>query len=199
MSTYYNFYTEAKINGEWHDIDPIGICVDHDGTICDMRYMTYWNGSRSYFGETYERLAEYGHRINFSDTSKEFREEHDSWDEKNMKYACLSAISLADLKRAMPKVPYEFCGVYKKSDVDSYRAGEIEDLYEKELTPEELVLYAQMDETGKKCYDYFEWSFYDSPHHNLPILLDAVEHRIKDFEALSFDRADDYRILMYIS
>lgn len=204
MSTYYSFYTEARIGGTWYCIDPRVLQLERDGR--PMSYVlnnTYWSGSRSYFGEAYDKLKEIASKTKFEDTSAEFRmHKIIDWSGKDEDVApyydsILYAIPLSKLNGLYEesKRPDE-CGLYKKRDVTLYMAGEIEDLYECEIDPEK---YSMLAPEAQKLYQYYEWNYCMSWKFQIPILYKLVCSRIREFEDVNFLDCDDVRVLMYAS
>lgn len=217
MSTYYNFYTEGRINGEWHCIDPVGIRVTpHDNQIAQKLYQTYWNGSRSYFGDAYNKLMEYAWHIRFSDASQEFQksildsilgsysvksdpESYDMTKNEAVEYFDnnLLAISLSSLSSIVPQQgEHELHGVYHKNVIAAFKRGDIEDLYDAEMSPAE---YAALEGDMRKVYEYFEWDDPMSWRIGITRLYAKVRSRLDDFASENFFEPDDVRIIMYTS
>ena len=68
MSTSYFLYTETYIDGRWVCINPT---FEKDG---NRRFaMTYESGSRSYFGQTADKIEEIGETLRFEDLSAELQ------------------------------------------------------------------------------------------------------------------------------
>ena len=63
MSTTYLLYTEAKVDGKWYTISgTVPRIIEENGAVSVKEKLstTYESGSRSYFGETYNKLFEIG-------------------------------------------------------------------------------------------------------------------------------------------
>lgn len=202
MSTYYNFYTEANVNGTWYCIDPRVLQLERgDRAMSYVINNTYWNGSRSYFSEAYDKLEEIASRIKLEDTSAEFRMHKIlNWNGDDSKIApyydqILYAIPYRRLCELYERSKRpENCGLYKKSDIALYEDGTLEDLYEREIDPEK---YSALVDEARRIYQYYEWSDPMSWRFQIPILYKLVEARIREFEDVNFLECDDVRILMY--
>ena len=68
MSTSYFLYTEAYIDDKWVCINP-GFDMDGKRRLA----MTYESGSRSYFGQSADKIEEIGGRLRFDDLSAELQ------------------------------------------------------------------------------------------------------------------------------
>lgn len=60
MSTYYDLYTEIKVNGKWHCINNKLLNV-HDNKL--RLTQTYWSGSRSFFGDAADEIERRGYYL----------------------------------------------------------------------------------------------------------------------------------------
>lgn len=204
MSTYYNFYTEAKVGDTWYCIDPRVLqleCGDKPMTY-RLNY-TYWNGSRSYFGEAYDKLEEISSNIRFEDASAEFHVHKildwrgDDKDVAPYYDGVLRVIPYHRLRELYEasKTP-ENCGLYKRTDIVRYEDGLLEDLYELEIDPEK---YSGLAEEARRIYQYYEWNDHMSWRFQIPILYKLVAARIREFEDVNSFECDDVRVLMYTS
>ena len=68
MSTSYFLYTEAYIGDKWVCINP-GFDMDGKRRLA----MTYESGSRSYFGQTADKIEAVGETLLFEDLSAELQ------------------------------------------------------------------------------------------------------------------------------
>ena len=68
MSTSYFLYTEAYIDDKWVCINP-GFDKEGERRLA----MTYESGSRSYFGQTADKIEEIGGRLRFEGLSAELQ------------------------------------------------------------------------------------------------------------------------------
>ena len=74
MSTYYNIRTEVKINGMWHCVEPLILHLNNEGGAGEYQLaLTYWSGSRSYFGAAADKLIEMSVSCKYDDYSPEIR------------------------------------------------------------------------------------------------------------------------------
>ena len=202
MSTYYNFYTEALVDGTWYCIDHRVLQLErNDRPMTYKLNCTYWNGSRSYFGEAYDKLEEVGRPIRLADTSTEFRMlkilgwRGDDGEVEKYYDRILYTVSYKDLSElfAKSKQP-EYSGIYKKTDINQYEAGELEDLYELDIDP---VKYSQLVDDARAMYQYYEWNDSMSWRVKIPVLYKKVTDRVAEFEDVNCLDCEDVRILMY--
>ena len=217
MSVYYNFYTEAFLKDEWHCIDPVGLYVRFNGEIHQELYSTFWNGSRSYFGEAWDRLRENAGAIRFSETSPEFQkhildslEDSYAWAEEDEEAHVVHRQELIQfMDKNLLTIPYKvfidmlpdehehtYHGVYHKDAITAFNNGELEDLYERELSTEE---YAKLDGDMRKVYAYFEWDDPMSWITGLRRLAEHVTFRVRDFTRENYEEPGQVRIVMYAS
>ena len=199
MSTNYWIYTEARVNDKWYAIDGIvPFLTEKDGYISvTMRQSnTYWNGSRSYFSEAYDKLREIGRFGQFSELSdavkKEWKESVKEEEEGHTPYADVSIVKLADFDRNVQMDTHDYHGIVHKNAIFSYEHGDIEELYPAEheeldgLTPEEM-----------KQYQYYEW---DNPFGWLA-RFKTIKERVHNVIATYVDTnylvdADEYRLVV---
>ncbi len=73
MSTSYFLYTEAYIDGRWVCINP---AFEKEGK--RRLAMTYECGSRSYFGQTADKIEEIGGRLRFEDMSAKLQAHYEN-------------------------------------------------------------------------------------------------------------------------
>lgn len=147
MSTSYFLYTEAFIDGKWVCINP---GFDKEGK--RRLAMTYESGSRSYFGQTADKIEEVGETLRFEDLSAELQARYETC--RDDEFVRILSAEVDAMRSCMPLgQAHEYHGIVLKDAVFSYESGDVEDLYES-ITPEE---YAKLDEVGKQLYQYYEW------------------------------------------
>lgn len=213
MGADYYIYTEVKINDKWISIDPlVPKLVDtrkswreshkYNGEVEYEHQLTYWNGSRSYFGETFDKLGEIGYTINFADLSDEVKEHWAGTVEAEANGERMYApppvcVDYEKFKRYVDVNRFDYHRLVHKDQWTLYKAGEIEDLYGVdhdafvELTPEE-----------RQCYEYHEWDEPMGWNTYFKHILKCVEKRIIDFEDVNNIWGDSnmqYRIVAIIS
>lgn len=218
MSTEYYVYTEVNIGGKWIGVDPmLPKMIDkrddyhkphqYDGSYDMKRNCTYWNGSRSYFGNAYDKLRDIGSEIKYAELSDEVKEDWqhalkeeeagediDSWFPAP-KPIC---VDYNTFKNNVDKNSFDYHGLVHKDQLFMYENGDLEDLYcaeheeFTELTPEE-----------RQCYVYHEWDESMGWNRYFKILLDRVSERIYDFEDINGFNWDNnnfqYRIVVITS
>ena len=157
MSVYYTIYLEAKINGQWHLINSKVPQFNKNikkakDTIC----CSYFNGSRSYFNETQQKLSAIGYECSFSDLSPELKELYPEAvkNEKNPDNSWFPdpnpiLIDYKTFKNYIKPNQYDYHGLVHKDKIIKWNNGEIEDLY-----PEEHEVLASLIPEEKQCYEY---------------------------------------------
>ncbi len=213
MGADYFVYTEAKIGDKWVSIDPrVPKLVDkrsswqephqYDGTVEYKPQLTYWNGSRSYFGESYNKLRQLGWEIKFADLSDEVKKEWSSSLEAEQEerddrfyYPTPIYVDYNDFKKCVDYNRYDYHHLVHKDQWVLFETGEIEDIYGveheefAELTPEE-----------KQCYEYHEWDEPMGWNDHFKTLLRCVNQRITDFEDINNlnwgDSGIQYRLIV---
>ena len=205
MGVDYFVYTEAKIGDKWISIDPnIPKLIDkrkdykephrYDGDYELKHTETYWNGSRSYFRQTYDKLREIGSEIKFTDLSDGVKKEWQSSVENEEKcddgwqwYRPIQVDYKEFLKYVHPK-QFDSHGMVHKDVVFQFENGDLEDMYAvdhdeyAELTPEE-----------RKSYVYYEWDDTMGWNSHFKDLAKCVCRRVSDFKELNW-LYDDYNI-----
>lgn len=202
MSTYYTFYTEALVDKAWHCIDPKFLHLERRGE--DQIYRlspTYWNGSRSYFSEAYDKLVEVSTCIRFPELSEELRVcKREDWrgDESEIEpyyNSLLRAVPLAKLRDLYESAKkYENYGIYRKNDIVLFEDGTLESLWEREIDPAD---YSALADEAKKLFQYYEWNDAMSWRSKIPDLYNLVTGRVREFESENYLEYEDVRVIMY--
>lgn len=124
MSTSYFLYTEAYIDDKWVCINP---GVEKEGK---RRFaMTYESGSRSYFGQTADKIEEIGETLRFEDMSDELQERYGNC--KDSEFIRILSAEVDTRKDCLPSgQAHEHHGIVLKDSVFAYESGDVEDLYE---------------------------------------------------------------------
>lgn len=147
MSTSYFLYTEAYIDNKWVCINPT---FDREGKSCIA--MTYESGSRSYYGQTADKIEEIGSILRFDEMSDELQEYYSKY--RDNKYVKILAVGADSMRGCIPsKQAHERHGIVLKDAVFAYESGDTEDLYES-VTAEE---FAKLDDMSQQLYQYYEW------------------------------------------
>lgn len=163
MSTSYFLYTEAYIDGRW-------VCIDPTFEKERKRHltMTYESGSRSYFGQTADKIEEIGGRLRFDELSAELQGRYENC--RDDEFVRILSAEVDAMRSCMPSgQAHEYHGIVLKDSVFAYESGDVEDLYES-ITPEE---YAKLDEMSKRLYQYYEW---DNPMGWFVHFKEILEH-----------------------
>ena len=147
MSTSYFLYTEAYIGNKWVCINP---ALEKEGERCLA--MTYESESRSYFGQTADKIEELGGRLRYEDLSAELQGRYEGC--RDDEFVRILFADVDAMRNCLPSgQAHEYHGIVLKDSVFAFESGDIEDPYES-ITPEE---YAKLDDVGKQLYQYYEW------------------------------------------
>lgn len=162
MSTSYFIYTEIQINGRWVAVNALVPSFKWDSQ--NNKYLdrytyklgeTYYNGSRSYFHEAYDKLEQIGQTIKFADCSDAVKE---SWkssvkaEEKGENWYSPIAVAFSDFEKYVDVNKFDRHGVIHKDQIFEWENDDIDDLY-----PVDHDEYQQMTDEEKKQYQYYEW------------------------------------------
>ena len=201
MGDTYLVYTEIRRGNKWQCIDPYLPKIDKQTGESKMHLLTtYENGSRTAFGSTFDKIRELG-RICPDDLSetlqKEFPRKHmdDPMWQSYYDEGCV-VISLRALKDALPKgEDHQYHGVYHKDAIYAFEHGEINDLFEAKLDPEE---WKDMPEIMRQCYQYYEWDDdWDWPKY-FKTLIKYAGIRIADWMNLEYEYEEpETRLVVY--
>lgn len=179
MSTSYFLYTEAFIDDKWVCINP---GFDKEGK--RRLAMTYESGSRSYFGQTADKIEEIGGKLRFDDLSAELQEYYESC--RNDEFVRILSAEVDAMRSCTPSgQAHEYHGIVLKNAVFAYESGDVEDLYES-ITPEE---YAKLDDVGKQLYQYYEWDDPMGWFVHFKEILEHVHWQIHDWQNVYVDEA----------
>lgn len=214
MSTSYYVYVEAKVGNKWISIDPyIPQLIDkrkdykephqYNGDYELKHAETYWNGSRSYFGQTYDKLRDIGTTIAFADLSDDVKKEWKGSVEDEAKdddgwqwYKPIQVDYKTFLKYVHPK-QFDSHGMVHKDIIFQYENDELEDMYA--IDHEE---YVALTPEEKASYTYHEWDDAMGWNTHFKILAECIGQRVSDFKALNWLHDDcdiSYRIVVIAS
>ena len=203
MSASYSFYVEAKINGVWHCINPKYPHFKPDyknGCVFDeYEYeiqVTYWNGSRSYFGEAYDKFRELGTEIKYAELSEElqsvYKKSCEVEESEEMLWCRPVVVDYESFINYVKDDEFDSHGLVHKDALFKYKNGDIEELYAlsreyaKVLTPEEL-----------KAYEYYEWDDWFGWNWGLKEVKKRAISNVVDFEDMNYMLGDrKTRIIM---
>lgn len=179
MSTSYFLYTEVYIDDKWVCINP-GFDMDEKRRLA----MTYESGSRSYFGQTADKIEAVGETLLFEDLSAELQARYESC--RNDEFVRILSAEVDAMRGCLPSgQAHEYHGIVLKDAVFAYESGDAEDLYES-ITPEE---YAKLDEVGKQLYQYYEWDDPIGWFVHFKEILEHVQWQIRDWQNVYGDEA----------
>lgn len=189
MSTSFYMYAAKKTDGRLVCINP----RINDGKE-DIIVPTYKSWSRSYFGESSEKLEELGMRINHEDLPEELKDKF-KFCEKEPSLPVYE-IAVDDLRACFPKDQrHEFHGIYTKDRIFAFESGDVETLFDDDISPEK---YVKLDDKYRQKYAYYEW---DDPYGwfvNLKQVLDHLEWQIYDWESCTHEQDGKYSLILII-
>ena len=209
MSTSYYIYTEAKIGDKWIGIDPsipkmndlredYSKPHNYDGTYKLESSETYWNGSRSYFHEAFDRLQDLGYSIPFSELSNEVKTHWScslaAEQRGEETYTKPIQVEFDAFKNSFNPKAYQCHGLVHKDVWFCYQSGEIEDIYTTEHED-----FKRLTKEERQCFEYHEWDDSMGWNKYFKLLLEKISRRIEDFEdinGLNFGNQEiQYRIV----
>lgn len=174
MSTSYFLYTEAYIDNQWVCINP---AFENKGI--QHLALTYESGSRSYFGQTADKIEQLGGILWFDEMSTELQNRYESC--RSNEHVRILAADIDSMRGCMPSgQTHERHGIVLKDAVFAYESGDMEELYES-ITPEE---YAKLDEVGKQLYRYYEWDDPMGWFVHFKEILEHVHWQIHDWQSV---------------
>lgn len=178
MGYTYVLHTEAKIDGEWRCIDGyywLRSHMDDDKEKLKLAVL-YENGSRSYFGSTYDKLLDLSESVLFSDLSKEIQAEYEdlkyTYDLFGEKSQVEAKYEVIPINKFYSKVPTGFSrhGIVHKDRIKDFENGDIDELWDE--SPE----MKKLPEISKELYQYYEWDDYD----DWPIHFKEINNRVRE-------------------
>lgn len=193
MGADYMIYTEVKRNNKWHAVN--GMYYSDS----EKQYVlaeTYWNGSRTYFSRTYDKLNELGRVIRPRDLSEEVLKKEDWLKEEDDDMPIIS-VDWKTLLSAIPKTDRkELCGYVHKRVLWEYENedAEIDDY----LSGEE---YNALSDAEKKEYEFYEWDDPLSWYSYLRVIKEKARHEIHSYMSVNglWDEPEDFRIVCIVS
>lgn len=199
MSADFFIFTEAKVKGKWY---AIGGDVPHfvktdEGLSLEMRPTeTYWNGSRSYFGETYDKLRNIGRAGRFSELSEVvqrlFHSSVEHEEDGELLYSDVIIVDYGVFRKYAETSEHDRHGFVHKDAIFAFENGESEELWSTDY--EDI---AELSKEEKRQYRYYEW---DDPYGWLCHFKDiksAAENEVSKFSnANLFVDIGEYRLVV---
>lgn len=190
MSSNYYIYTEVCVEGKW-------ICVNNK--VKDVKNNkefiseTYYNGSRSYFHETADKIEEIGNHLEHAELSDEVKGIF-----KDSEYFRAFSVTPNAMSSCFPedKTLKEFCGYVQKETLFLYQTGEIDDIYEC-LSAEE---YSELSDEQKNFYQFYEWNSADGWYVHFKEILEHFYWQKYEWETVNYGRENkySYRLVLII-
>lgn len=190
MATYYYLYTEIKVDGKWYCINNKLKNIDKEKYGLST---TYWSGSYSYFGETYDKLEAIGKSINKIELSDELKEKYGT--EKEQYETFPLTVDWEYIKGCIPSEKlYEYHGYVHKNTVASYRLGEQDDIYD----CIDIDEYKKLSFEEQKLYKYFEWDDSQGWFKYFKEIIEHVSWQLYEWKDVNmFKTIDDVRIIVF--
>ena len=202
MSTYYFIYTEVNINGKWICIDGKVPCIEKNGSGVfndnNVEYElkeAYWSGSQSYFGKAYDKLFDWGERVNFKDLSQELKDEWKEALEYELKEEYVEFPLVVDyeiIDKGIDYCKFDYHGPVHKDKIFSFESGEIDEIWSDETD------FSKLSDIEKMSYQYYEWDSCEGWNGPLKEVKRCVEREINRFRSGNYIWNDtlEYRIVV---
>ena len=174
MGADYYFYLEVKINDRWVLTNKKVRARARDNVKGSVVIPSYWCGSRTYFGEAWDKLRDIGGAINVGGISKDLRIYLQKVYMNDFRSVEIISVPFSEIKKELGDKKYDRVGFVKKSDLLSE-----EEIFEW-LQVEE---YEELDSEVKKAYEYHEWV---DPYGWLRFFKMLVEHLEPDIDEFNF-------------
>ena len=197
MSTYYTYYTEAKVNGEMKWIDPV--YPDKDGK--NRKICSIWG--QSWMGETANKLEELGRRATKEILSRELGnylykhynpDAEDPWERYEPIVYLLDYAKIKEL--LLKNGGYEHHAYVTHDYAAKWRTDEIADIYEW-LSPQE---YHKLSDEEKRAYEYLEWDDIDGWVNGFKEIDKVVSVRLRDLDESDYSlKIESPRVILEIS
>ena len=192
MSTSYYIYAAQKINGKYYCINPM---YQRDGKLFLTRTMESW--SRSYFHETADKLIDIGFEVPVDVLPDELKERFGHM--FNGESFPIYVIPLDEVRKCIPdRMEHEFHGIYAKDRIFAYESGDIEYLYDDDISDKD---YSKLSDTAKKRYQYYEWDDPMGWFSHFKDVLSHVDWTIKEWEQdyhADFEKSGSYYLILFV-
>lgn len=209
MSMYYYFMTEAKIDGNWHNID-----FSQQGFDGQSYHVYLEEISRHSIGRI-EGLINYTNSLSFDDLSESTKRLLEAVEQSDRDYQTWKTesnkpdgrmfsdtkfyiVSYKDLQEEQKKYDYE--GYVRSQDIEKFEKGEIDD-FEDCLTLGEVM---ELPDSIKSDFRYYRWNVGID---YIKRMLDKIQYQYQAYESLLntylYDEAkkrsiEDIRLICYI-
>lgn len=193
MGADYTLYTEVKRkDGNWHAMNGMYYSEKEEQYVLSE---TYWNGSRTYFNNTYNKIKEIGKSIKASELSEDVLKKED-WVKEDTDAPIIS-VSWKELQKAIPKTNRkELSGFVAKRNIWAYE-NDNDEICEY-LSGE---MYRALSEEEKKEYEFYEWDDRYGWYSNLKYIAEKVTCQISDYMTVNnmWEEPEDIRIVCVVS
>lgn len=194
MSTSYYMYTEVNIDGKWTCINNKITNIEKGNVIISE---TYYNGSRSYFGETADKINDIGYQLEYNELSDEVKNIFKSYEE-HPEYFHGFAVSDKEMRACFPedRTLKEFCGYVPKNMLFNFQTGELDDIYEY-LSADE---YLALPESKKAFYQFYEWNSESGWYKYFQEILEHFFWQKYEWECVNWNKENDieFRLVLII-
>lgn len=191
MSTSYYIFTEVKINGAWHCINPKVtrmMPIEHP-----IMAPTFHTDARQSFENAYRQLNDDGHGLNIENLSENLRSAIMDWrlPEDSVKFA----VDYDSILKVLNASSKEHCAFALRSEVAAFENDETDDIYDYVSAKE----YRQMDEELKKAYQYYEWNDRSGAYRYYEEIQKEIASQLRDWKAVNpSETIDDIRIVLFM-
>lgn len=198
MSTYYDLYTEIKVNGKWNCINNKLLNVRNNAIRLTQ---TYWSGSRSFFGDAADEIERRGYYLREDELSEEILAEHPYLLEPHEGYPgyALHGIDWKELCAAIPNdKDKEHHAFVLKDTVFAFEHDETDEIWDY-LDGKE---YHRLSDEEKKTYTYYEWNSSSGWYHSFLEIKEHVKWQLYEWQnanCIYGDEPEDVRIVMIVS
>lgn len=193
MGANYYIYAEMKNDkGEWELIpQKMFNRKDNKWEIPPI----YWNGSRTYFSESYDKLRSIGKLINKNEISKETLNNY--WHDIDDIYDNIVAVPFNKIVNECSNGNKQYSGFVRKNDIFDYENDRID--YFSSLSGKE---FNRLSDAAKMDYEYYSWNDPYGWYGIFQIIIENVKTILALYSYVNYLYDLDYaniRILLFAS
>ena len=192
MGTEYEVYTVGTVHGKRKCLN--GYVFNDKG---DKKLTsTYWNGSRTYFSNTYQKLYEIGSRATAASIPDNLKEAilDNQWEGYDINESEFLEVSLSDILKVLPKDGvHDMCGFFSH---ESLLRVEFDGLSYSDAEYIDTEQYAGLSKGGQKQYKYIEWDDDFGWLKHLRKIVSLVQNDIDMYEDATGETVHDAGIIV---
>lgn len=191
VSTSYYIFTEVKVNGAWHCINPKVtrmMPIEHP-----IMAPTFHTDARLRFENAYMQLSDDGHSITIDKISGNLRSAIMDWriPEDSVQFS----VDYDNILKMLNASGKEHCAFALRSEVAAFENDEADDIYDYVSVKE----YRQMDDELKKAYKYYEWNDQSGAYRYYEEIQKEIASQLRDWKAVNPSEAiEDIRIVLFM-